>query len=89
MQQQRTFEQRDSNPSQLESHKQDYSGISIKCNKVSINQENRVAKGLVQHAKAICSYRIFVKESFQDILQGVLIALCKRVWFDDNEVAAH
>lgn len=35
--------------------------------------------GLVQYSKAGSFYRIFVEECFQQLLQDVPIALCKRL----------
>lgn len=48
------------------------------------NRKIGVAKGLVQHAKTGSFYCIFIREDLPEIYQDVLIAHCKRFWFEQH-----
>ncbi|GBO27210.1 hypothetical protein AVEN_195452-1 [Araneus ventricosus] len=88
LQQLRIFEQRDPHPSQMESHKQDSSGVPIKSNRGSINQEIGVAKGLVHHAQSMAPQKCIHPNSNFSLQQSCSANLQDCSKFDTERVQA-
>lgn len=85
----RVFEQRDLHLSQLESHEQDSSDVSLKIKLGSINQDIGRTKRTIQSEKASNCYHIFIEEALSELLQYVLIVLGKLYSFRNMTIPDH